>query len=237
LKWNEMKILKIHPVLLIISFYLLSLSNPLALQAMGSKGGKPSNAAPQKGVPKGPIPETIQITVPPGTSFKVTVNQALSSSKNKTGQSFTASLKDPIMLGGQVLVPVGAQFEGFLSRVIESGRFQGTALLEIRLNRVTLPDQSVYVLATEPVLKQGRAHLLRNMGLIGGGAILGAGIGSALGQISGAIIGIGSGGGTGAVLAYVTGKEELTYKTGSEVVFKLSLPITVSVKPNATAPK
>ena len=77
---------------------------------------------------------------------------------------------------------------------------------------------------------------VENPGKLRVGVILGAGLGNLLGQIPGALLGIGLGGGTGAVLAYVTGKEDLFVKAGSELGFKLSQPFTVSLKTSGNQP-
>jgi hypothetical protein len=226
-------------VWLLLFFFTASLCFPPFLMAKGRKGGTPTKGGAQKSPPTvpGKVPETIQVTIPAGTPIRVHLNQAVSSSKNKTGDQFSATLKEPLVISGQALVPANTQLEGFISQSVESGRFQGTALLELRLMRLTFPDQTAYTFNTDPIKKTGRSHLLHNIGLIGGGAILGAGLGSLFGQISGAVLGIGLGAAAGAMMAYATGKEELALKAGSEVVFKLSLPVTVSVKPSATAPK
>jgi hypothetical protein len=91
-------------------------------------------------------------------------------------------------------------------------------------------------LTTKPYQKIGREHLIRNIGLIGTGAILGAGLGTLLGKTFGALSGIGLGGGIGAVLAYVTGKEDLFLKVGTDLVFTLSAPITVSLPSSLPMP-
>jgi hypothetical protein len=224
---------------LLLFFFVACLGLPPGLLAKGSKGGTPAKETVKKPPAKSSpvLPETIQVSLPVGTLLRVRLNQPVSSSRNKTGDPFTATLKESLVISGQELVPSNSQLEGKISQAVESGRFQVSALLELRLNRLTLPDRTAYALATEPFRKTGRSHLLRNIGLIGGGAILGAGIGSVFGQVSGALLGIGLGAGAGAMMAYATGKEELALKAGSELVFKLSQPVAVSVKPSATAPK
>jgi hypothetical protein len=142
-----------------------------------------------------------------------------------------------VVAGGQVLLQAGNPLIGVITQARESGHFSGTALIELQLTRMIMPDGTTLSLSTEVFRKLGRAHFMRNVGLIGLGVILGAGLGNILGEIPGALIGIGLGGGTGAVLAYVTGKEDLFIKAGTELIFKLSRPLTVSITPLAAPAK
>jgi hypothetical protein len=197
---------------------------------MGSaKEGPPSKGQPPK---TSPAPQdAVVINLPVGTELKVQLNQSIRTSTHRTGQSFFATLKDPLLLGEKTVFPGGIPFIGTISKLVESGHFSGTALIELQLVKVILPDQSTYVLNTKPFLKKGRTHLIRNIGLIGVGAILGAGAGTLLGKVPGALGGIFLGGGMGTVLAYVTGKEDLFLKAGTEMVFFLSAPAAITLPP------
>jgi hypothetical protein len=220
---------RVFLLIFLLMFFALWVNVP-ALMAMGSNKGKtPQKTQSQQSTL--PILEPIQITIPVGTLFKVQLNQSIRASIHRNGQSFFATLKEPIMLGGKTLIPEGIPLLGVISRSVESGHFSGMALIELQLVRIIMPNETTYLLTTEPFQKTGRAHLLRNIGLIGGGAILGAGAGILFGQISGALVGMGLGAGTGAVFAYVTGKEDLFLKAGTELLFKLSRPITISFNP------
>lgn len=169
------------------------------------------------------------MVLPAGTPFKVQLNQFIRTSTHRPGQSFFVTLKEPVMAGNQVLVQAGVPLIGLIIQSKESGHFSGSALIELQLSRLILPDGSTLPVNTEPFKKWGQAHFLRNIGLIGVGVILGAGLGKMMGEITGALMGIGLGGGTGAVVAYVTGKEDLFLKAGAELIFKLSRPLTLAV--------
>ncbi len=205
------------------------------LLAMGSNKGEVSPKPQALNLSSG-VTEPVQIIIPAGTSLKVQLNQSVRTSTHRTDQSFFVTLKDPILLGAKVLVPAGVPLIGVISRSVESGHFSGTALLELKLVRMIISNDTTYTIATEPFQKEGRAHFLRNIGLIGVGAILGVGIGMLLEEIPGALVGIALGGGTGAVLAYVTGKEDLFLKAGTDLVFKLSRPLTITVPPSPDIP-
>jgi hypothetical protein len=205
------------------------------LSAMGTNKGE----APPKNQSLNPSPavsETVQAIIPPGTPFKVQLNQSLRTSTHRSGQSFFATLKEPVVIKGQVLVQAGVPLIGVINQSQESGHFRGSALIELQLTRIILPDGTTLPIATETFKKIGQAHFLRNTGLIGIGAVIGAGLGSLLGKIPGALIGIGFGGGVGAVLAYVTGKEDLFIKAGTDLDFKTVQPVTVLIQSSPAIP-
>jgi hypothetical protein len=205
------------------------------LPAMGTNQGE----APLKNQslkPVFPVSETIQVVVPAGTPFKVQLNQSIRTSTHRSGQSFFATLKDPVVIGGQVLVQAGVPFIGVISQSRESGHFSGSALIELQLTRIIMADGTTLAISTETFQKIGQAHFLRNIGLIGIGTILGAGLGVLLGQNPGALIGIGFGGGIGAVLAYVTGKEDLFIKASTDLGFKAARPFTVLIQLSSAIP-
>jgi len=222
-------------LIFLLMFFALWVDVP-ALMAMGSNKGKTAQKT-QSQQPTPPILKPIQVTIPVGTLFKVQLNQSIRTSTHRTGQSFFATLKEPIMLGGKTLIPAGVPLLGVISRSVESGHFSGMALIELQLVRIFMLNETTYLLTTESFQKTGRAHLLHNMGLIGGVAILGAGAGFLFGQVSGALVGMGLGAVTGGVFAYVTGQEDLFLKAGTELVFKLSRPITISINPPSTEKK
>lgn len=222
-------------VLFLLLIFLALCAKVPDLWAMGTNQGQPS-LKPQSLKPSSPVSETIQAVVTPGTPLKVQLNQSIRTSTHRSGQSFFATLKDPVAIGGQVLVQAGTPLIGVISQSRESGHFSGSALIELQLTRILLPDGTTLPIGTETFKKIGQAHFLRNIGLIGIGTILGAGLGHLLGKIPGALIGIGSGGGTGAVLAYVTGKEDLFIKAGTGMDFKTARPFTIFIQPSSSIP-
>ena len=218
---------------LIFLFTLSSAIPPSDLWAMGSKKGATSPPAAKKKAPPVPapaVPETIQVTLPAGTLIRGQLNQALRASGLRAGSTFSATLKEPLAIGGQVIAPMGSPLDGFVSKVVPTGRFLGGGLLELHLTRLVLPDQRGYLFSTEPFVKAGKSNAFRNISLIAGGGIVGVGLGSLLGQTAGALIGMGIGGGTGGILAWVTGQSDITLPAGSEAPFILSTPITVTIK-------
>ena len=218
---------------LIFLFTLSSTCLLSPLWAMGSNKWATSPPAAKKKaspVPTAAVPETIQVTLPKGTLIRCQLNQALRASVLRAGSTFSATLKEPLTVVGQVIAPMGSPLDGFVSKVVPASRFLGGGSLELHLTRLGLPDQRGYLFSTEPFVKAGKSNAFRNISLIAGGGIVGVGLGSLLGQTAGALIGLGVGGSTGGILAWVTGQSDITLPAGSEAVFILSTPVTFTIK-------
>jgi hypothetical protein len=129
---------------------------------------------------------------------------------------------------------MGSLLDGVVYKVIPVRRFWGGGTLELSLTRLVLPDQKAYFLSTEPFIQAGKSNVFRNLSLITGGGIVGVGLGSLLGKITGALVGMGIGSGTGGILSWVTGPSDIRLAAGTEVVFKLSSPVTFTIRPTPT---
>ncbi len=199
-------------------------------------GGKPQappvpvSRKKEVSAPAPSVPETMLVSLPVGSPIRVQLNQTLRVSLLRVGSAFSGTLKEPLAVGGQVIVPRGSFLEGFVSRAVPKNRFWGGGLLELKLTRLVLPDRKGYFISTEPFIKAGKSSLFRNISLIAGGGIVGVGLGSLLGQTAGTLIGMGIGGGTGGILAWVTGQSDITLPAESEAVFILSIPVAMTIK-------
>src|SRR5207244_10741369 len=68
---------------------------------------KPAAAKPAV-VAKAPEPATM-ITLPKGTAISAAARQTLATDKNKVGDTFAASLTEPIQVDGKTVIPKGTQ--------------------------------------------------------------------------------------------------------------------------------
>jgi hypothetical protein len=57
-------------------------------------------------------PKPQPIVVPAGTTLTVTVSQALSSKTSQTGQTFLATVAQPVSVGGRTAIPAGSTVSG-----------------------------------------------------------------------------------------------------------------------------
>ena len=216
-------------------FTSLALVAILALTLSGcSKGaeeeGKATDAQKSSGGPLSKLfASTTPITIPEGTSITVTLDQAIASNQQKSGNEFDASFAAPVVVKGKTVIPKGAKVVGRVVESKESGRLKGVAELKLALASVEV-DGKKYELQTTSLTRTGSSHAKRNTAMIGGGAAAGAIIGGIAGGGKGAAIGAGVGAGAGTAGAAATGKKDITIPAETQLSFKLTAPLTVQVK-------
>jgi hypothetical protein len=183
-----------------------------------------SDAAPAK--VEAPPPKSEPVTIDAGTPIKIRTQTELSTKSAKTGDSFTATLAEPIVIEGKVIAPRGTQVEG---RVVDSdpgGRVKGLATISVLLTQLRVGDRNVAI-ETHAIARQAHATKRKDAAKVGIGAGIGAAIGAIAGGGQGAAIGAASGGaaGTGVVLA--TRGDPAVIAVESVLTFKLTAPVTV----------
>ena len=166
------------------------------------------------------------VTVPAGTSFKVAVSTGITSATAMPGDSWTGSVKDPVIVGDRVVIPAGAMVHGVVSgaKAAEKGS-RAVLVLSVRSVEVDGKTHSLSANADSMIAGSTRA---RNVGAVAGGAGAGALIGKAIGGGKGALIGglIGAGAATGAVAASKGYQVEV--KEGAEVTFNVNEAVVMN---------
>lgn len=159
--------------------------------------------------------------LPAGTPITIRLATAISSSSSHTGDSFEATLDEPIMIEGQTVVARGAALTGRVLAAKPSGRLHDPGYLRIALVSLSVNGKPVAI-ESSSVFAKGGSHEKRNLAMIGGGTAAGALIGGLAGGGKGALIGstVGAAGGTGT--AYATGKKEVAFDAERRLTFRLS---------------
>lgn len=181
-----------------------------------------SNQAPKPGLlERMSKPEV----VPAGKAITVRLNQTVGSKASNPGESFTATVAEPVMgEDGKVLIPKGSTASGTVEDAQPLGHFKGGALLRISLNSVEVEGKK-YRIETASVTHTLKGKGKRSAEMIGGGAGLGALVGGLAGGGKGALIGVAAGAGAGTAGAGLTGNKEIVLPAESAVSFKLSQPL------------
>jgi hypothetical protein len=172
------------------------------------------------------------ISVPSGASLTVRLNQSLSTTSNRPGEHFSATLVEPVMVSGQIAIPSGTEVKGVIDQSFASGRLKGRAGMTLSLQEIELPGGEVAISTSTKSSVSGR-HRKRNWAWIGGGAGTGAAIGAIAGGPPGAAIGAGSGAAAGLVTAAFTGKKQVRLPAETKLSFRLSKGLDI---PLAYAP-
>lgn len=156
-------------------------------------------------------------SIPPGTQVQVRLGQKLETGETQTGQAFTATIAQPVVVGGKTVLAQGAKVRGRVIEAVSSGRLKGNASLTLELTQAAGAP-----VRTEALRVDGKSHLLRNAALIGGAAAAGALIGGATSGKKGAAVGAAIGAGAGTVTAYMTGKQEIVLPAELTLMFVVS---------------
>jgi hypothetical protein len=146
------------------------------------------------------VPHVVTLTA--GTSLAVRIGETISSARNQPGDSFLATLTQPLVIDGFVIAERGSRLEGRVVDAAQAGRGRGASHLSISVVRLATSDGQNIRIRTEPYAKDGASPAATDAAKVGGGAAIGAVIGAIAGGGKGAGIGAGAGGalGTGDVL-------------------------------------
>ena len=175
---------------------------------------------------KAPARETY--TVPAETEIPVRLIDAVSTETNKAGDTFLASLAEPLTINGVVLFAKDASVQGKIVSLEEPGRVSGVASISLQLTEIQAKNGSSIRLQTELFSETAKSQKKKDAAVIGAGAGIGTAIGAIAGGKKGAVLGAiaGGGGGTGYVLA--TKGKQLKYPSETLMTFKLAEPLTVT---------
>jgi hypothetical protein len=160
------------------------------------------------------------VVVPVGTIISVRLGEAVGSKISESGQSFDATVAEPVYVNQKIVIPKGANARGTVVEAVPLGRFKGGAKLELRLDSVSVGDNS-YNVQTASVSRAVKGKGKRTATFIGGGAGVGALIGGLAGGGKGAAIGAAAGAGAGTAGAAFTGNKNILFPAESVLSFKL----------------
>jgi outer membrane biosynthesis protein TonB len=181
--------------------------------------------APAPATPPPPPPPQ-KVTIPSGTALAVRLVDAIDSEKNQTGDTFHATLNNPITINGDVVVPSGSDVQGHLADVKSAGKFAGQSQVVLQLDSITSGGQA-YNIQTDQYKKQGSSRGKNTAEKVGAGAGIGALIGALAGGGKGAAIGAAAGGGLGGGVQAATKGQQIKLPSETVLNFTLQAPVTV----------
>ncbi len=168
-------------------------------------------------VPAAPASE---VMLPAGTRLAVRMTDGVDSERNTVGQTFAASLDEPVLIDGDAVIPRGVDVVVKLVDDKKSGKLTGTTVLTFDLVSVKVNGRVVDV-NTQTVSEESTSRGKRTAKMAGGGAALGAIIGAVAGGGKGAAIGAGAGGAAGAGAEIVTEGQRVRIPSETRLTFTL----------------
>jgi hypothetical protein len=166
-----------------------------------------------------PAPRS-EVELPAGTNLVVRMIEAVDSETARVGQTFAASLDQPVMLNGETVIPRGADVSVKLVDSKESGKLTGRAELALSLMSVRVNGRMVDI-NTQNVNRESSSRGEKTAKVAGGTAAVGAIIGAIAGGGKGAAIGAGAGAAAGAGSQVITQGQTVRIPSETRLTFVL----------------
>ncbi len=186
--------------------------------------GQPDAQA--QGQPNQAVPPAT-LTLPAGTVVRVRVDEWISSDRNSTGDSFSAVLDRPIVVGGWVVARRGQAQTGRVSLVKKGGHGGGPSQLGVDLPELTLVDGQQLPLQTRLFQTSAGTSRGREAAILGSSTGVGAVIGAIAGGGTGAAIGAGLGATAGMIGLISTNGRPTVIPPETVLSFRLKEPVTI----------
>ena len=224
-----------------ITTTLLALSAVMAAPGLAQntgwrKFGEPAQAPTQAQIQQQPAEQADQgnqgppmsaLTVPAGTWVTVRVNQFISTDHNQQGDTFTATLAQPLVANGRVIARRGQTVAGVVAESLKAGRVKGTSQLRLQLTEMSLADGRQLSINTHLVERRGNTSTGSDAAAIGTTTGIGAAIGAAADGGFGAGMGAIAGAAASTIGVLVTRGRPTEVFPEMPLTFRLEAPITI----------
>jgi len=177
--------------------------------------------------------------LPVGTRVSVQLISALSSSADRSGDTFTAQVEDPVFAEGMEVIPAGSTLRGHVTFVKPPGRVKGKAEMRLVADGIVLRNGHEYAFTGQltdsdasSVKVSGNEGTVQGQGKSkkeaakesGIGAAAGAGVGAITAGGTGALYGAGIGAVAGLIHALAKHHKDVVLQSGTELAFVLTSP-------------
>jgi len=169
-----------------------------------------------------------RLTIKQGTYVTARINQWLSSDRNQKGDTFTATLTQPVIVDGIVVAQRGQTVYGQVSEAQKAGRVEGTSRLGLQLTQLTLVDGDQASVQSQMVSQHGQTSQGRDAAAIGVTTGVGAAIGAGVNGGVGAGVGAGAGLVVGVLGVLLTRGRPTVIYPESVLTFQISAPAEIA---------
>lgn len=197
-----------------------------------------SEAAPARDpdpapAPRGAVPA--DLTLAAGAFVNIRVNDPLSSDRNQPGDTFLATLTQPLVANGYVIARRGQTVVGRVVEAVKAGRNKGTSRLALELTEVELVDGQHLPLRTQLMEYTAGASKGRDATAIAATTGMGAAIGAAADGGFGAGMGAIAGAAASTIGVLVTRGRATEVYPEAVVTFRTVEPLTIATDRSAHA--
>jgi hypothetical protein len=170
-----------------------------------------------------------EVTLKPGTYVTVRTNQPLSSDHNQPGDTFTATLIQPVVVDGIVVADRGQTVYGRVAQVQKQHSGQHSAM-GLALTGITLADGTQAPLRSQLVGRRGSTTPTgAQVGTVAATTGIGAAVGAAADYGRGAAIGAGVGAAAGLIGVLATRNQPTVVYPETALTFQIESPVVVSM--------
>jgi hypothetical protein len=205
---------------------------PAATPKPAAPRAQPKPAAPAAAPAPAPKPAAAPASLASGTVIKATMNDSISSRRNKAGETVTATtLADLKDARGRTVIPAGSTITMTITAIKESeNKSDKTGTLTLNVSDVTVNGRTYALNASIDSVSrslQGRKTNEGDIAKVGAGTAVGAVVGRVIGgSTKGAVIGGVIGGAVGTQRAVETKDRDVVVPAGSRVVITLTETFT-----------
>ncbi len=164
--------------------------------------------------------------IPAGTNLVVRLIDPVDSQTDRLGQTYRATLDEPIVLNGETVVDRGADITAKLVEDTQSGKLTGKTVITLDLVNIKINGRFQDI-DTEEITRQSGSRTAKSAKVGGGLAALGAIIGGIAGGGKGAAIGAVSGAGAGGAAQVLTKGERVRIPSETRLTFLLQNPVRI----------
>jgi hypothetical protein len=166
-------------------------------------------------------------TIAAGTNIALSANQRICTDSNKVGDTFTATVVNPVVGSNGAVIPAGSVVSGHVTALGASKAVGQTVTFSLAFDNLSVNGTGYPLnaaLAGTPQLTQHRTTGAgTDAAKVGGGAVAGAIIGGLIGHnVKGAVIGGAAGAAAGGGVAVATGKFDACLPQGGKMNMALN---------------
>jgi hypothetical protein len=166
-------------------------------------------------------------TIAAGTNIALTSDQRLCTDSNKVGDTFTATVANPVVGSNGAVIPAGSSVSGHVTALGQSKAVGQTVTFALAFDNLTVNGTGYPIdaaMAGTPALTQHRTtKTTTDAAKVGGGAVAGAVIGALIGHnVKGAVIGGAAGAAAGGGVAVATGHFDACLPQGGKLNIQLN---------------